>query len=278
MKNRISLTLDSKLVEDIDKSVDGIVIRSRSDAIERILREHVAERKTAIILAGGNPEKLLIKELHSYRPLVNIGKKTLIEDIITKCRSAGFNNIIIVAFPVLISKLYETLGNGEKYDVSIIYVEESKQLGSAKTLEHAKKYLKTDFLFLPCDHWFDFDLKKLYEFHISHSGLATLAVHTRTSFDWNTSIVDMDGYKIVDYEEFPKKPKTHLVSMFIGFMKSDIMDFIPPGEVYWSLQEQIFPKLSDDGKLVGYPISGKWVNVHTASDVKKINELNRAGK
>ena len=270
MKLRVSVTLDSNIIKQIDDSVDGIVIRSRSNAIEKVLKEHLVERKTAVILAGGNPEKIFMKAMNCYRPLVNIGKTKLIEDIITKCRRFGFNNIIIVGFPIVISRLYEALGNGEKYDVKITYVEENKELGTAKTLEHAKKYLRSDFLFVPCDHWFDFDLEKLYQFHLANNAIATLAVHTRTSFDWKTSIVEMDGYKIVNYEEFPKKPKTHLVSMLIGFLKPEFFNFVPPGEVYWSLQEHIFPKLAEGGKLFGYPIAGKWINVHTTDDVNKI--------
>lgn len=273
MKNRVSITLDSKVLEEVDKRVDGIFIRSRSDAIERILKENVIDSKTAVILAGGSPEKLLVRGAGVYRPLISIGKRTLIEDTVSKCREAGFTNIIIIGFPTVIAKLYEALGNGEKFGVNIVYVEEEKSLGSAKSLERAKKYLKTDFLFVPCDHWFDFDLKKLNEFHRTNGAVGTLAIHARTSFDWKTSIVVMDGYKIVNYEEFPKKPKTHLVSMLIGFMKPEVFDNIPPGDVYWSLQEHVFPKLAKEGKLMGYPISGEWVNVHDRHDVEKVAEL-----
>lgn len=273
MKIRVSLSLDENLVKKIDSKIDGITMRSRSDAVEKLLEGCLVDKKTAVILAGGNPNKLLIKELDTYRPLVNIGNKKLIEDIILKCREAGFANILIIGFSNLIAKLYETLGNGEKYDVNVTYIEENKELGSAKTLELAKKYLKTDFLFLPCDHWFDFDLKKLYEFHLNYNGVVTLAIHTRTSFDWKTSIVEMDGFKIVNYEEFPKKPKTHLISIFMGFMKSDVFNYIPPGDVSWSLQENLFPKLASEGRLVGYPIVGNWVNVHTKADVEKVKSL-----
>jgi NDP-sugar pyrophosphorylase family protein len=275
MKKRFSLSLDSDMMKKIDSYIDGILIRSRSDAIEKILKDYVLSKKTAVILAGGKPDKLFIREFGEYRPLVKIGKRKLIEDIILKCREAGFRNIIIVGFSSLISKIYEVLGDGKKYDLSITYVEESKELGSAKTLELAKKYVGDDILFLPCDHYFDFDLKKLYEFHLRQNGIVTLGIHTRTSFDWKTSIVVMDGYKIIDYEERPKIPKTHLISVFIGFMKKDIFDFIPPGDVYWSLQEHLFPRLAKENKLVGYPISGNWVNVHTKKDVEKIIQLIR---
>jgi len=275
MKKRVSLSLDSSLIKEIDSSVDGIVIRSRSDAIEKILRQYVMDKKTAVILAGGKPEKLFIKELGVYRPLVKIDKETLIESNILKCREAGFTNIVIVGSSIIISKIYEVLGDGKKYDVNIIYVEETKSLGSAKTLELAKNYLKGDILFLPCDHYFDFDLKKLYKFHLSQNGIVTLGIHARTSFDWKMGVVVMDGYKIINHEETPKKPKTHLVSVFIGFIKSDIFNFIPPGEVYWSLQEHLFPKLAKEGKLIGYPIAENWVNIHTKKDVEKVIELKK---
>jgi mannose-1-phosphate guanylyltransferase len=271
----VSLTIDEKILGEIDKNVDGIRLRSRSDAIEKILKDHLLERKTAVILAGGNPEKLFIKELGTYRPLVSIGKNKLIEHIVLKCREGGFSNIVIIGQTQLVSKIYEVLGNGSKHDVNITYIEENKELGSGKTLELAKHYAKSDFLFLPCDHWFDFDLKKLNDFHKTNDAITTLAVHARTSFDWKTSIVEMEGYRIVNYEEFPKKPKTHLVSVFIGFMSPEIFNNVPPGEVFWSLQEHVFPKLAKEGKLVGYPVAGHWVNVHTRSDVEKIIELSK---
>jgi NDP-sugar pyrophosphorylase family protein len=275
MKIRVSLSLDEEVLKEIDSEVDGINIRSRSDAAEKMFRAQLAGRKKAVILCGGRPEKLFIPELKTYRPLVSIGKTTLIEYIVSKCREIGFKDVIIIGSSTIVSKIYEVLVSGGNFGVNITYVEEQKELGSAKTLELAKNYLNSDFLFLPCDHYFDFDLKDLYEFHMFHKGTVTLGIHTRTSFDWKSGIVEMNGYKIVDFEEHPKKPKTHLSSIFIGFMKKDIFDNIPPGDVYWSLQENIFPKLAKAGKLVGYPIAGNWVNIHSKEDVEKARNMNK---
>lgn len=279
MKSRVSLTITPHILNEIDEMVDGIIVRSRSDAVEKILKEHITDRKTAVILAGGNPDKLIVKDLETYRPLVEIGgRKKLIEEIITKCRESGFVNIVIVGFPQIISKIYEILGNGNKYNVSIVYIEENKELGTAKSLELAKKYIKTDFMFLPCDTFIGFDLKKLYEFHKMHDGDITIGVHTRTSYEWKKGVVEMDGFRIVNYEENPKNPKTRLFGAFIGFMSPSVFDSIPPGDVFWSLQDHVFPKFANDGKLIGYPIAGDWVNVHTQDDVRKVIEIRKKQK
>lgn len=273
MKTRVSITLDPGIIRELDKTVDGIYVRSRSDAIEKILKDHVMEKKTAVVLAGGNPDGLMVKDLGVYRPLVDIGGMKLIEYIITKCREIGFNNIVIVGFAPVISKIYELTGDGEKYKVNITFVEEKKEHGTAKTLELAKKYLDHDFLFLPCDSYFNFDLGKLWEFHNSYKGTITMGIHTRTTYEWSRGIVEMEGYHITSYEENPKKPKTKLSGVFIGFVKPEVFNMIPPGEVNWSLQENVFPKLAREGKLIGYPIAGDWVNIHSKSDVTDLSKI-----
>lgn len=275
MKRRISITLDRTTVQELDATVDGITVRSRSDAIEKILKKHAASQKTAVILAGGDPRRLFIPDLRVYRPLVRIGKSTVIEHLVSQCREAGFSTIVIIGSAPLITLLYETLRNGERYGADITYIEEQRPLGSAKTLELAKKYLPTDFLFLPCDFYCDVDLGKLFAFHRSHGGTVTLAIHAGTGYEWKKGIVEMDGYKIVRYEENPKMPATTLVGLFLGFMTPEVFNYIPPGNVRWSLQEQVFPRLAKEGKLVGYPVAGKWINVHTAADAGKARHLDR---
>lgn len=271
MKRRLSVSLDDNVVKRIDSYVDGIVIKSRSAAIERFLNDNLKDRRTCVILAGGDPETMKVDGLETLRPLVTVGNgRKLIEDLVLKAREAGYHNHIIVGSSKVISKIYELLGDGKRYDVNITYLEEKEARGSAKTLELAKPYLKSDFLVLPCDHYFDFDLKKVRDLHTSSDAGVTLAIHTRADYQSELGMVELDGNKIVRYDEQPTEPRTNLFSTLIGFFSPDIFDYIPPGEIGWSLQSDVFPKLSSEGKMIGYPTSGQWINVHTKEDVNKI--------
>ena len=273
-KKRVSLSISSELINLLDTYVDGINIKSRSEAVEKFLRERLSDKRTAVFLAGGKKKDIMIEDTEILRPLVDIGGKTLIEDNIERCRIAGYTNIFIVGSSFLISKLYEVLGDGKKYGVSIKYVEDSKPLGTAKTLERVKDYIKSDFLFLPCDHYFDFDIKKVRDFHITNKSTATIAVHARTNISPEKfGIVEMDGSQITYLEEHPKEPKSNLIGVFIGFLKPEIFDYIPPGNIRWSLQENVFPKLVKEGKMCGYPVPSNWANIHTMRDVKKVREM-----
>jgi NDP-sugar pyrophosphorylase family protein len=273
-KKRVSLSLSRDLINLLDSYVDGVTTRSRSEAVENFLRSYLSDKRTAVFLAGGRIRELFVEGTKILRPLVDVGGKKLMETNIDRCRQAGYTSIFIVGSAKLISNLYAVLGDGKKYGVSIRYVEDPKPLGTAKTLEKVKEHIKSDFLFLPCDHYFDFDIKKIRDFHVKNGAVATIAVHAKTKIESDRfGVVEMEGQNITSFEEHPKVPRSNLAAVFIGFLKPEVFDYIPPGNVRWSLQENIFPKLAKEGKMCGYPVPGNWINIHDLGDVRKVRNL-----
>jgi len=280
-KKKITISLSPDIIKKIETTVDGIYIRSRSDAIEKVLREYFSRMKKVVILAGGEPERIYLKDMDVYTPLVQINGVTLIEDTLHKCARAGFDDIIIIGFRDINTQLFNVLGNGESQGIKIRYVEEKNPLGVAKTLETAREFLKTDFLIIPGDCFLNFDLTKLHEFHLMHGGIATLAIYSRTDFDYilqpeqERGIVELSGANIVFYEEKPKRAKTHLLSTLIGFLSPEIFNYVPEGDIACSLQEEIFPRLAEERRLYGFIFIGDWVNIHQKEDVNLIKKLSQ---
>ena len=62
-KTKISITINEKTLHDIDSIIDNIYIRNRSQAIEHLARNALGENKTAVILLGGDEERLKVSEL-----------------------------------------------------------------------------------------------------------------------------------------------------------------------------------------------------------------------
>ena len=280
-KQKITISLSPDIIKYVEATVDGIYIRSRSDAIEKFLREYFSRRKKVVILAGGEPERIYLKDLEVYTPLVRLNGVTLIEDTLHKCARAGFDDVIIIGFRDINTQLFNVLGNGEALGVKIKYVEEKKPLGVAKTLETAREFLKTDFLIIPGDCFLNFDLTKLHEFHLMHGGIATLAIYSRTDFDYilqpeqERGIVELSGANIVLYEEKPKRAKTHLLSTLIGFFSPEIFNYVPEGDILCSLQEEIFPHLAEERRLYGFIFVGDWVNIHQKEDLELVKRLSQ---
>lgn len=270
MKQKLSITLEKTLLREAESLIDGLNIRNTSQAIEFLLRRSLQDKKTAVVLAGGDPKNLLTDGI--YRPLMKVGGKSLIERNIENIRKT-FKNIIVVGQAPVITDIFRALGDGSSLNVNVTYLEEKESLGSAKTLETAKKLISSTFLFLPCDHYFDFDVGEMMKFHLAQESIVTLSVFNKTNFDWPVAVVEMDGYRITGYEEHPKKPSTHLRSMLIGIAEPSIFNHIPSGVVNWGLQENVFPKLATNGLMCGYPVSGNWVNIRSKKDLDLIRRL-----
>ena len=60
MKERITITLDSELIRQMDKRIDGSIIKNRSQQIELLLTKSLGTYRPerALILAGGKVKKM----------------------------------------------------------------------------------------------------------------------------------------------------------------------------------------------------------------------------
>ncbi|MFX0210944.1 MAG: sugar phosphate nucleotidyltransferase [Candidatus Hodarchaeota archaeon] len=268
-KTRITITIDPDLLNQIDTQIDGVLIRSRSEAIEKFVKGYLEQQKVAVVLAGGNPDSLRTINNDDYRPLLPINDKTLIEYVIDKIIIAGFQKILVIGQSSLIKAIYSVIAPNSTLMKKIEFIEESKAFGTAKTLELARNSINGDFLIVPCDTYFDFNLQDLYNFHLKQDALATFAIYSRTSFDSKyKGVVELDGFRIISHEEKPKEPKSHLIKTMIGIMSPQIFEYIPPGPVEWRIEEELLSKLIEQNKVLGYPVAGEWFNVHTLNDLK----------
>jgi NDP-sugar pyrophosphorylase family protein len=268
-KSRISMTISGDVLRKLDSIVDGDTIRSRSEAIESILNQYLEANKVAVILGGGDPEKLKMDGI--LRPLVKIRGKCLIEHNVEALRKSGFKRIYIVGRNEVIGECFKLLGNGSKYTADIRYIEEQKSMGNAKTLQLAETHVTSPFLVLPVDNFFDFDPNYLAKVHMSNPGLVTLAVQAGRDSVSNLGVVEMVGEQIIGYEEKPAKPKTFLTSTFIGMYDPGVFEYIPGGNVKWVLQTNLFRRLIGEGKLYGCMVPGTYVNIHSRDDLRRIS-------
>ena len=271
MRQRVSLSLTKKLAESIDAHV-GVLGASRSAVIERMLQNFLDTERTCIILAGGGDYLVSDGE---YRPFMKIGDKTLIEDIVAKVSGQGYKNIIIIGSNTIGTRCFGIFGNGDASH-KISYIEEKEPKGAASTLALARDRVSSSFLFVPCDHYFDFDLRVIEKAHRNGGFTVTLAIYGGVKYDNNTSAVaELEGMKIINYWDTPKTEKTRLVSTMIGFSEPDIFKLIPPCPS--SLHMDIFPALAKKRVLGGVIVSGNFVNVHGREDANTAKKISKTG-
>lgn len=263
MKERVTLTLDSNLLKEIDRKVDGHNIRSRSHAVELSLLQSFAGSvpKTALILAGGVGTRLQPITFEVPKPLLTVHDKTLLEHLFDLFKKYGIKNIII-SIGYKGDKIKEAIGNGRRFGVNVSYVEETKPLGTAGPLKLARMLLNDTFIVSNADELKELDLMDMYLSHKENKATATIAlasVEDPSAY----GVAKLQGSRILDFVEKPKKgtAPSNLINSGIYIFEPEILDYISDG--FSMLEKDVFPKLAKEGKLYGYPFSGQWLNTGT---------------
>jgi NDP-sugar pyrophosphorylase family protein len=263
VKQKISITIDEKLLKEIDKAIDNIYIRNRSQAIERFISNSVGEEKTAVILAGGEEERIRIGS--DFMIGTEIMGKPLLEIAVNKLRESGFKDIFIVARSKVLTRAFEILSDGTSYGVKVTYIEEKVSRGTANTLKLVKGKVKTRFLCVYGDIYFNnINLDTIWNDHVKQTPVATLMLTTSPKPS-EKGTVTVEGNKILQFIQKPKDSDIYLVFSPLFVAEPELLEYVGN-----SLEKDVFPKVAEKGLLRGYLSSEKEVHIHTKEDAKRV--------
>src|SRR3989338_1674859 len=120
MKERVTITLNEELIEQLDKRIDGKEIKNRSQEIETILEDALggAIPSKALILAGGKGTRLRPLTDKIPKGLVEVQGKTLTEWIFELLKKYGIRDVIL-STGYLSEKMREYFTDGSKFGMNI---------------------------------------------------------------------------------------------------------------------------------------------------------------
>lgn len=263
-KKKISITINEKILDDIDSIIDNIYIRNRSQAIEHLVQNSLGENKAAVILLGGDEAHLLISK-DEYRPTARIKNSTVIELEIKKLRENNFKMIFIIARHNLLTKLFEMLKDGTEYGVKLSYIEEKSSNGTADSLRLLKGKITTNFLAVYGDLLFNrINIDELWNDHIKQNAAATIMLTTSPK-PREKGTVRVEGNKVLAFTQKPRKSDIYLVFSPIFAAEPQIFEYSGS-----SLEFDVFPQLAEKGLLNGHLSSEKEVHVHSKKDIERL--------
>lgn len=258
MKKRVTLTIEKKILDKIDKLVDGLNVRNRSHAIEIVLSRYLnfKELKTALILCGGKGTRLRPITYEIPKPLVPVHGKPIIEHIFDLLKKYGVTDIIL-SVGHMKEKILKEIENWSKLGFNIDYVAEKKPMGTGGAIKLARKKLPKTFIVSNGDELKNLDIIDMYEMHKKNKALATIAL-TTVDDPSAYGVARLDGNRIIEFVEKPKKEEapSNLINAGFYILENEVTDMIPKG--FCSLEKDIFPKLAAQGRLFGFPFSGQW--------------------
>lgn len=217
--------------------------------------------KRAIILAGGKGTRLKPLTKILPKPLMPIGKFTILEIVIKQLRYYGFKYITItVNHQANLIKAF--LGNGKKFDVLIDYVLEKKPLGTMGPLRSIKN-LPKNFLVMNGDVLTDLNFNKLFEKHIKNKNLFTISSYERNELI-DYGLLETNKRNILT--KFVEKPhKKYQVSMGIYVLSKNILKYIPKNR-FFGFDNLMYKLLKIKKKVKVFKYNGYWLDIGRPSD------------
>lgn len=272
MKERITLTLDKEILDQVDSKIDGLNIKNRSHCVEVLLSQSLGQNrpKIALILAGGKGTRLKPITNEIPKPLVPLHEKPILQHTIDLLKKHNIKEILIsIGFKG--DKIKEYFGNGKRFGVNIKYIEENEPLGTAGPLNLAKEFLTETFLMCNADELKNINLNDMYLFHKEKKGIGTIAL-TSVSDPSAYGVANLEGSKIIEFIEKPKKEDapSNLINSGLYILEPEVLNFVPEGNSM--MEKEVFPKIAKKGKLFGYHFSGQWFDTGTMERYEKAME------
>ena len=221
-----------------------------------------------IVMAGGKGRRMLPYTKKCPKPLLQFSNKPILEHILIKAKSEGFNNFIfsINYLGHMIKNFFDT---GKNWGVKIKYIKENLPLGTAGSLSLLDPKPKFPFIVCNGDVVSEIRFKKLLDFHVKNRAVATMAVkphEVRNPY----GVVQTNGNAIVDLKEKP---------IYRSYINAGVYVFDPIVLKYLNKNKVLdmnilFQDLiKKSKKVLAYTAYENWFDIGRPSDLKKINKI-----
>jgi NDP-sugar pyrophosphorylase family protein len=224
---------------------DLLGLKKRNDGIQLNL--------PVVIMAGGQGNRLKPLTNILPKPLIPIGEKTIIEQIMDKFCDAGCNTFFLsVNYKAEMIKYYFSTLENNVYKIS--YLEEDKPLGTAGSLHLLKGKINSTFFVSNCDILIDQEVSDIYEYHKAARNEITLVAALKNySIPYGILETTREGL----LQSITEKPElTFKINTGLYILEPHLINEIPENEFYHITS--LIGKLQKEKRKVGvFPVSEK---------------------
>lgn len=227
--------------------------------------------KQAAILIGGQGTRLGDAVRDIPKPLLEVCGRPFVEHVMRNLRRFGFDNFVLLAGyrAAVVQEYYgKDSAFARELEARIDVVEEPEPLGTGGALLHARDRLQEEFLLLNGDSIFDFNYLDLANLGAAREPgdwlgrVALLPVANATRYGF----VERDGPCITAFREKPAQPQSGTINSGVYWLRRTALDVI--ARTPCSLEQEVFPELVRQGRLMGREYSGYFIDIGIPEDLQ----------
>lgn len=234
-----------------------------------ILGQLIKKKKKSnkvFIMAGGEGVRLRPLTKNIPKPMLKIGNKPILQNIIEKFKDSGYENFVLcVNYKSKVIKDY--FGDGSIFGVKIKYIEEKIKMGTAGALSIIKQKPKEPFFVINGDLLTNLDFEKMLDFHIQNNADATMCI-AEYNFQSSYGEVSIENEIIKSINEKPVH--RFYVNAGIYILNPKCVKLIP--KKFYDITSLFTKMIKNKFKTISFPLGEYWLDVGRINDFKKAND------
>lgn len=241
----------------------------------------------ALILAAGYATRLYPLTRNKPKPLLKVGKKTIVDRLLDKIDKVAQIDHIYIVTNQKFSSNFEDWKHSSEFKKKVTIVNDrtltnETRLGAIGDMELVIKEccIDDDILVLGGDNLFGFELADFISFAIS-KGASAVALRDveRLEEAKKYGIVKLsDDERIIEFTEKPKDPRSTLAAMCVYYFPKEKLGLLKTYLETGLNKDQpghYMRWLSENDKVYGYRFSGEWFDIGDKKLLKQADEIYR---
>jgi NDP-mannose synthase len=226
--------------------------------------------REALILAGGQGQRLLPYTMVLPKPLMPIGGMPILEIILRQLKAQGFRRVVLAVnhFHRLISTYF---GSGERLGLDIAYNIEDEPLGTCGPISMCIDSLADDFVVMNGDVLTALNFRKMLDDHRAKSSDLTVAARNEEiSIDFGVIDWMADG-RVRGVREKPKL--VHSINLGIYVLRKESVRSYVTSRRFLNMTDVIEFMVSDGKAVDGFMSTDAWIDIGRIAEYQRAQEL-----
>jgi len=219
-----------------------------------------------LLMAGGLGTRLSPLTDACPKPMLPVGGRPMLEIILLNFVQHGFHRFCI-SVHYKASAVTEYFGNGARWGVSIDYIHEVDQLGTAGALALLPEIPREAVLVMNGDVLSTVNLSQLLDFHLHEHALATMCVR-EYEFQVPYGVIRLNGHEVLAIEEKPVQ--RHFVNAGIYALEPEAVKLVPRNS-YLDMTTLFATLVEKEKRVAVFPVREYWMDVGRPADLQKAN-------
>lgn len=220
---------------------------------------------SAVILAGGLGSRLGSLTTSTPKPLVSVKGRPYLEYQLELLKSHGVSQIILLT-GYLGDQIESRFGSGEALGLSITYSRETVPAGTGRALILSRHILPEQFFLVNGDTYVDVDYQAAYRAFRNlrgpgPAGLMVVCALEQENDEAGNVKLDPTGTRVVSYEKGRGGDYNH-VDAGVLILSRSVIGWLPEDRSS-ALEEELFPRLAAEGRLLAFRSTAKFYDIGT---------------